>query len=155
MLFRSLRNFSDTANTTSPLCKVTVVEKESIPVHRVTFMDDDGTTVIGTVNVTDGGNVSFNTVPVKDQVGNLKYTFSGWSPEGSLSNVTEDRTVYATYTETVIPTPPGPDTDDPGEDSGPADTGNSDGNNTNVKILLPIAGAIILIAVALLYVRRR
>ncbi|MGI6471668.1 MAG: hypothetical protein ACOX1N_01135 [Candidatus Methanomethylophilaceae archaeon] len=150
-----LRNFSDTANTTSPLCKVTVVEEGSTSLHKVTFMDDDETTVIGTVNVVDGENASFSTIPTKAQSGNIKYTFSGWSPEDNLINVTEDRVVYATYSETVIPTPPVVDPEGPGEGGGSADPGNgNNGGNFEMKFVLPIAGVIVLVAAALIFKRR-
>ena len=116
-------------------------------------MDDDGITIIGTVNVADGNNALFHTVPTKAQAGNLKYSFSGWSPEGSLMNVTEDRVVYATYTETAIPSPPTLDTGGSGEESESVGSGNG-GNNLEIKFLLPISGVIVLVAAALVYLRR-
>ena len=149
-----LRNFSETANTASPLCKVTVLEKESTSMHKVTFMDDDETTVIGIVNVIDGNNASLSTIPTKAQSGNVKYTFSGWSPEANLLNVTEDRTVYATYTETVIPAPPVPDAGDSGEEAGSADSGDGNDGNFEMRFVLPIAGIVILAAAALIHKRR-
>lgn len=58
--------------------------------YTVTFYDEDKTTLIGTSTVAAGGTAIPPYIPTKEG-----YTFAGWSQ--SVSNVTTNLTVYATY----------------------------------------------------------
>jgi hypothetical protein len=83
-------------------------------VHIVTFMSEDGSTVLYERPVADGDNCA-NVVdrgllaaPTKASTAQYNYTYSGWSltkggsaSASALSAVTEDRVVYAAFTSAV------------------------------------------------------
>lgn len=84
------------------------------PVHTVTFMSEDGETVLYQRSVVDGDNCAdvvsrgLLATPKKESSAQYNYTYSGWSSTSggaastsALSAVTEDRTVYAAYTSEV------------------------------------------------------
>ena len=79
--------------------------------YTVTFMSEDGSTVLYEKQVmehdTCGEPVSLGLLetPTKDIAGNTVYSFGGWSNEANgapedtaLVNITEDKTVYASFT---------------------------------------------------------
>lgn len=83
-------------------------------VYYVTFMSEDGTQWLYRKAVLSGDNcmnpveMGWSEAPVKDPTTQLAYTYSGWSlaPGGTadssaLESVTEDRTVYAAFTEST------------------------------------------------------
>lgn len=78
--------------------------------HTVTFMSEDGQTVLGTKPVMNGdtcGNpitLGLFDIPTKESTAQYHYTFNGWSltaggdaDSNALVNVTEDRTVYVAF----------------------------------------------------------
>ena len=83
-------------------------------VHTVTFMTEDGSSVLYERLVVDGDDCA-NVVdrgllaaPTKDSTVQYDYTYSGWSltsggsaNASALSSVTSDRTVYAAFTSAV------------------------------------------------------
>jgi len=70
--------------------------------YTVTFYDEDGETVLGTSIVEYGNNTTYNgEEPTKAATAQYTYTFAGWDEPEKLNNVTENRTVKATYTKTV------------------------------------------------------
>jgi hypothetical protein len=83
-------------------------------IHIVTFMSEDGTTVLYERPVADGDNCA-NVVdrgllatPTKESTAQYDYAHSGWSltsggsaSASALSAVTEDRVVYAAFTSAV------------------------------------------------------
>lgn len=84
------------------------------PVHTVTFMSEDGSTVLYQRSVVDGDTCAdvvargLLDTPTKESTAQYTYTYSGWAltsggaaSASALSAVTEDRTVYAAYTSAV------------------------------------------------------
>lgn len=76
--------------------------------YTVTYMQDDGITVIYEETVLARRNGVYNTTPSKTSTAQYNYTFRGWATtlNGSVDsnaqkNVTADRTLYAVYTSTV------------------------------------------------------
>ena len=67
----------------------------------VTFVDEDGTTVLQTVGNLELGDTPTYTeaTPTKDATAQYTYTFAGWTP--AIAAVTGDATYTATYTSTV------------------------------------------------------
>ena len=69
----------------------------------VKFYDDDGTTLLASADVNDGGNVTPAT-PAKAATEEFTYTFDKWVTEkggdvaASFENITENTNVYAKYT---------------------------------------------------------
>lgn len=69
----------------------------------VRFYDDDGTTLLASADVNDGGNVT-PTTPAKAATEEFTYTFDKWVTEkggdvaASFENITENTSVYAKYT---------------------------------------------------------
>ena len=70
----------------------------------------NGTTLLTSQTVLDGGNGSYNgSTPTKAQDAQYTYTFAGWSKDSddntvdgtALTNVVADRNVYACYTQTL------------------------------------------------------
>ena len=69
--------------------------------YTVTFYDEDGITVLGTSTVDYGTNASYTGAePTKAATGEYTYAFAGWDAPEKLNNVTENRSVKATYTNT-------------------------------------------------------
>lgn len=80
-------------------------------IYTVTFMSEDGETVLYQRSVVDGDNCAdvvtrgLLAKPTKESTAQYNYTYSGWSltaggaaSTSALSAVTEDRTVYAAFT---------------------------------------------------------
>ena len=89
----------------------TAVEKQTAIQYTVTFYDEDGTTVLGTSTVNKGTAASFSgETPTKAADASYTYEFDNWytTNDGTgvvdnLSNVIANRSVYAKYTATEIP----------------------------------------------------
>ena len=84
-------------------------QKQTAVQYAVTFKDEDGTD-LKTVQVNKGGTASYGEEnPTKAQDANYTYEFSKWvteqggNTEATLANITEAKTVYASYTATAIP----------------------------------------------------
>ncbi len=76
--------------------------------HVVVFYDEDGVTELGRTIVVHGENASYpNALPSKDSTAQYTYTFNKWvtaiggSTEATLSNISTDTVVYATYSQSV------------------------------------------------------
>ena len=74
----------------------------------LTYYNYDGSSVLHTETVTDGGDGTYTGSPSRSSTAQYDYTFAGWalSANGSansnaLKNVTSDRPVYAAYTSTI------------------------------------------------------
>ena len=72
--------------------------------YNVTFVDEDGETVLKEATAYDYGTAAANIVkpadPTKANTAQYTYEFSGWSPE--IEEVTADATYKATFTETPV-----------------------------------------------------
>ena len=83
---------------------------ESEEIYTVTFSykSSTGTAVTSTVTVNSGEDVASSSIPTPETYtsGSYTYTFSKWvttsggSTEATLTDITENKTVYALYTET-------------------------------------------------------
>lgn len=75
----------------------------AIDQFNVTFVDEDGTTVLKAATAYDYGTLAANVVapedPTKAATAQYAYTFAGWSP--AIADVTADATYTATYSSTV------------------------------------------------------
>lgn len=82
------------------------------PVHTVTFMTEDGANVLYQRSVVDGDDCAdvvargMLSTPTKESTVDMVFTYSGWALEAesvadstALKTVTEDRSVYATFTD--------------------------------------------------------
>lgn len=82
--------------------------------NTVTFMSEDGSTVLYQLQVLDGNTCAdvveqgIIATPTKDSTPQTVYTYSGWSltsggaaDSNALFNITEDRTVYAAFAGAV------------------------------------------------------
>ena len=77
--------------------------------YTVTFYDEDGTTKLGESTVDYGADASYTgTTPTKAATQEFTYAFDNWYTSTAndavvddLSNVTENRNVYAKYTNTT------------------------------------------------------
>ena len=70
---------------------------EEIQKYTITFVDEDGTTVLGRVTVNAGDTPSYpGTTPVKAEDDSNTYTFAGWTP--AIVPAAGDATYKATYT---------------------------------------------------------
>lgn len=86
---------------------LTVTYTTLIEEFTVTFVDDDGVTVLDTQFVTKGSSAVDPTtrelnpiaIPIKPADAQYTYTFAGWN--GTLNNVYANRTVVAKYTSTI------------------------------------------------------
>ena len=71
--------------------------------YTITFVDEDGTTVLKAATAYDYGTLAADIVkpadPIKAATQQYTYTFAGWSP--AVANVTADATYRATYNSTV------------------------------------------------------
>lgn len=88
--------------------QATLNEGMTLPAKRTTystvkFYDDDGTTLLTSADVNNGGNVT-PTTPTKAATEDYTYTFEKWvtenggDVEATLANITENMSVYAKYT---------------------------------------------------------
>ena len=88
--------------------QATLNEGLALPAKRTTystvkFYDDDGTTLLSSTDVNNGGNVTPIT-PTKAATEDYTYTFEKWVTENggdvaaTLENITENMSVYAKYT---------------------------------------------------------
>lgn len=94
-------------------------------IHKVNYYSYDGTTLIDSYDVVDGGNAPNISGPLREG-----YTFSGWMP--SLKNITADRDVVATYTANPSNGNGSGDDGNGGNNSGDNNSGdNNNGNNNN------------------------
>ena len=86
-----------------------VKRTSSLKTFTVTFVDENGTTVLGTDKVKYGEDATYRgTTPAKASDATYSYTFNGW--DRSFTNVTEDITVKAIYRQTlIIPDPDVPE----------------------------------------------
>ena len=78
---------------------------ESTRQYNVTFVDEDGTTILKAATAYDYGTVAADIVkpendPTKADDADYHYTFKGWSP--AIAQVTTDQTYTATYDATQI-----------------------------------------------------
>ena len=75
---------------------------KTINKYKVTFVDEDGTTVLKEATEYDYGtpaaDIDVPADPKKDADAQYTYTFAGWEPE--IADVTADATYTATYTKT-------------------------------------------------------
>ena len=85
---------------------LTIVPTTIIPQFAVTFVNEDGTVLdVQYINQFENAVDPLTrdedpiATPTKDSTVQYDYTFAGW--DGSLVNVSADRTITATYTETV------------------------------------------------------
>ena len=106
--------FSLDANETHTIAVYQETGGSSDLVKYVTFMSEDGTTELFKMPVLKGDDckdaVSHGDIskPTKESSNTTNYTYSGWSltsgdsaDSNALKNVTEDRTVYASFAESV------------------------------------------------------
>ena len=84
-------------------------EKQTAVQYAVTFKDYNGTD-LKTVQVNKGATASYGeTNPTRAADSSYTYEFSKWvteqggNTEATLTNITENKTVYASYTATAIP----------------------------------------------------
>ena len=72
--------------------------KQTVNTYQITFLDDDGKTVLAKVEVEYGKLPVYpEDVPTKEATATKTYAFSGWAPE--LAKAAEDATYTATYQE--------------------------------------------------------
>ena len=98
----------DWGNTTAN----TTTNDTTTTYYTVTFSykNSSGTTVTSTATVASGGSVSSSDIPssVEYTSGSYTYTFSNWvttsggSTVATLTNITANKTVYASYTSTYV-----------------------------------------------------
>ena len=73
--------------------------------YNVTFVDEDGETVLKAATAYDYGTLAADierpSDPTKAATQQYTYTFDGWSP--AVANVTADATYTATYSSTLNP----------------------------------------------------
>ena len=75
--------------------------EEETQQYTVTFVDEDGTTVISTATYDEGATVIVPADPTKAATASHTYEFAGWTPEVATT-VTADATYTATYTAKQI-----------------------------------------------------
>lgn len=63
--------------------------------YTITFVDEDGTTVLGAADVEEGQMPVFDGTPQKASTAEQTFTFAGWEP--ALAAATENATYKATY----------------------------------------------------------
>ena len=69
--------------------------------YTVTFYDENGEDKLETLNIAYGADASYTgKTPSKPKTQKFTYTFNGWDEPEKLKNVTENRSVKATYTST-------------------------------------------------------
>ena len=74
----------------------------------LTYYNYDGTSVLNTETITDGGNGTYTGTPSRSSTAQYDYAFAGWAltangsaDSNALKNVAADRDVYAAYTSTI------------------------------------------------------
>ena len=81
----------------------TATYAETVNKYTITFVDEDGTTVLKEATAYDYGTAAADIVkpadPTKASTDQYTYTFVGWTPE--IANVTSDATYTATYSSTL------------------------------------------------------
>ena len=78
----------------------TATYTQTVNKYTITFVDEDGTTVLDTQALDYGATpVYAGETPTKAATAQYTYTFAGWSP--AITTVAADTTYTATYTETV------------------------------------------------------
>jgi hypothetical protein len=86
-----------------PAYDLDIQAKWNINKYTVTFVDEDGETVIKAATAYDYGTpadeIDKPTTPTKAATAQYTYTFAGWTP--TIAKVTKDVTYKATYSETV------------------------------------------------------
>ena len=104
--------YSNAECTGTPVAAISATESGNkeywakwIPVeYTITFVDDDGTTVLKAGTKYPYGTAAANIVkpadPTKTATAQYTYEFAGWSP--AIADVTGDATYKATYTETPV-----------------------------------------------------
>ena len=70
--------------------------------YTVTFYDEDGVTVLGTSTVDYGTNATYTGEVPKKELSEKKFAFDGWDRPEDLKNVTENRSVKATFSEVPV-----------------------------------------------------
>lgn len=76
----------------------------------ISYYNYDGTELLHEEGVLSGGNGTWNGLPTRTATERILYNFAGWSSttnastneSGVRSNITQDTTVYAAYSETTI-----------------------------------------------------
>ena len=76
-------------------------EVEETVQYTITFVDEDGTTVISTATYDEGATVTVPADPTKAATASHTYEFAGWTPEVATT-VMADATYTATYTAKQI-----------------------------------------------------
>ena len=70
---------------------------------EIIFYDDDGQTVLDKQVVNKGEKVKYKgKTPSKNPINQIKYTFTGWTNEEKLENVTENIHLIAKYSEETV-----------------------------------------------------
>lgn len=70
--------------------------------YPVTFVDEDGTTVLLEAEVDKGGYAEYTgETPVKESTAQYEYTFAGWSPDPATTVIDSATTFKATYSAAV------------------------------------------------------
>ena len=82
----------------------TATYSSTVNKYNVTFVDEDGTTVLKEATAYDYGTAAADIVkpadPTKAATAQYTYEFAGWSP--AIAEVTGDATYTATYTEVLV-----------------------------------------------------
>ena len=89
---------------TMPAYNVTVEPAFKLKTFTITFVDEDGTTVLKEATTyefgTPAADIATPDDPTKEDDADYHYTFNGWTP--ALAEVTTDQTYKATYKATAI-----------------------------------------------------
>ena len=80
---------------TMPANDVTIVANYNVNKYTITFVDDDGTTILGAYEVEYGAMPTIPANPTKADTAEWDYTFNGWDNE--VVAVSEDKTYKAIY----------------------------------------------------------
>jgi len=79
----------------------TATYSSTVNKYTVTFVDEDGTTVLASAEYEYGATPTLPADPTKADDGQYRYTFTGWTPE--IVAVTANATYTAVYEATAIP----------------------------------------------------